>query len=455
MRIRDLSFLSKANVKGNKSNRAVTVLVCLLVSAVTLITGYTVSVLDVVNNYKESYWARALQFYPYDNAVTEELIAEISSVEHVELVTDAVGISRMLNLGIIRSDDTRISEGLKTQEADIYINELFEGEKKSVIKGKALDDAPVFSCLVPSVFYPYDDAIELGGKDLDYIDGTTLIGKTITVYGRNGDVDFNYFMPVDSGLNEQILTSLKTPEITLEIVGVYPCNYVSSGYYDTIFVSKETKIQMYQLFMEESGIDLSGDSPIAQYWNDPTLHEHLVVVDDYSNISEVSNAVTLNLGYLGLSSTPLQLQDETTVLCANLFKTVGVFLIVAIVCVSVILLVQSAASAIGERKGYIGLMKAIGYKNRQIFIVLLWEQMYLSLRAFLIGGTVSTLATFLINLYMEHGTFIQMQYVMDWGVYLVFLCVSLMITLFVPLITELMLIRRLVKIEPKDAMSAK
>ncbi len=455
MRIRDLNFLSKANVKGNKSNRAVTILICLLVSAVTLITGYTVSVLDVVNNYKESYWARALRFDPYDNAVTEELIAEISSVEHVELVTDAVGRSRMLHLGIIKSDDTRISERLKTQEADIIINELFEGEKKSVIKGKTLDDAPVFSCLVPSVFYPYDDAFELGSKDLDYIDGTTLIGKTITVYGYKGEVDFDYFMPADSGHNEQIMTSLKTPEITLEIVGVYPCNYVSSGHYDTIFVSKETKMQMYQLFMEESGIDLSGDSYIAQYWNDPTLHEHLVVVDDYSNISEVSNAVTLNLGYLGLSSMPLQLQDETTVLCANLFKTVGVFLIVAIVCVSVILLVQSAASAIGERKGYIGLMKAIGYKNGQIFAVLLWEQMYLSLRAFLIGGTVSTLATFLINLYMEHGTFIQMQYVMDWGVYLVFLCISLLITLFVPLITELMLIRRLVKIEPKDAMSAK
>ena len=101
---------------------------------------------------------------------------------------------------------------------------------------------------------------------------------------------------------------------------------------------------------------------------------------------------------------------------ANLFKIVGTFLTVAIVVVSVILLVQSSSNAISERKGYIGLMKAIGYKNRQIFAVLLWEQMYLSLRAFLIGGAVSTLATFLINLYMEHGTFIQMQYVMDLGV---------------------------------------
>ncbi len=453
MKLRSLHFLSKANVKGNKSNRAVTILICLLIIAVTLISSYSIVTVEAVNSYKKDYRARALEVLPFLGPVTEEIVDAVSSAEHVELVTDSACMYP-LQLRIKETTDTAISEKLELQEAYVNVDALFEGEEKRIIKGKSLDDAPVFSCLVPSIFYPYMDDFERGYKDLEYIDGRTLIGKTLTVNGYEGKIDFTYNMPKDDGQIYTELTQLRTTEMTLEVVGVYPCSNTTSGYYGSVFVSHETKRLMLEMFMKETGIDPSGDSHMARYWNDPSLHTHLVVVDDYSNIPDVVNYVRHNLE-CDISGEPLRTPRDSTIILANLFKTVGTFLTLAIVVVSVILLVQSSSNAITEHKGYIGLMKAIGYKNRQIFAVLLWEQMYLSLRAFLVGGAVSTLAAFLINLKFEHGTFNQLMYLMDWKIYFFFLGVSALIALLVPVVTELFMLNKLLRIEPREAMSVK
>lgn len=54
-----------------------------------------------------------------------------------------------------------------------------------VMAGKSLDESPVYSCIIPSLFYPFE--YENTDSDLNYIDGESLIGKTITVTPSNGD----------------------------------------------------------------------------------------------------------------------------------------------------------------------------------------------------------------------------------------------------------------------------
>lgn len=420
----------------------VTALICLLVVAITLISSYSVVTVSSVNMYKEDYGTRSLLFGPM---VTDEAIDAVSSVEHVELVTDVHSMLFPTCLFSIKDSTTA-----DFNEQTIYVSELYENQKIKMVKGEDLDDVPAFSCLVPSIFYPYS-AYENDFKDLEYIDGRTLIGQTITIGGLDSEVDFRYYTYNNNQQYEYTLISLPVPEFTLTVVGTYYCSYITSGSFETILVSRETGLQMTQTALEEAGVDLStSESGIAQWWNTPYLHEYFVVVDDYSNISEVSDTVS-KMGYnIG---EPLKRQDDTTVLIANLFKIVGTFLTVAIVFISVVILVQSSLNSINERKGYIGLMKAIGYKNRQVFLTLLWEQLYLSLRAFAIGGALSTVLAYLINLYFEHGTYRQLQYVMDWNVYFAFLGLAFLIVLLVPIVTELILIRKLVKIEPRDAMN--
>lgn len=455
MKLKNLHFLSKANIRGNKNSTVITVLVCLLVVAVTLVSGYSVVTVNALNNIKQSYEARAMSLSPQMGLLTDRVRGEISALEHVEVITDITGI-RYCDMEIIDTDDEYIKNKISTTETRLRIQGMNDGEQLRIIKGKSLDNAPVYSCLVPSIFYPFYDEDNIKMEDLEYIDGRTLIGKNITVRGYDKKLHLTYFSPYTnaSGLPTWREISVPSSEFTLNVVGTYYCNPAYSGGYTRLYVSKETDLLITQTALEVNYDLKDKKDEVALWWNDPSLHEYLVVTDDYRNNSEVFNKVSKGMGYAISRFTEREIEDSLIIL-SNLLSKVGTFLTVAIVIVSVTLLVQSSSNAIRERKGFIGLMKAIGYKNRQIFTVLLWEQMYLSLRAFLIGGTVSTLAAFLINLKFEHGTFRQLMYLMDWKIYFSFLGLSALIVLLVPLGVELFMLKKLMQIEPREAMSTK
>ncbi|MBE6734482.1 MAG: FtsX-like permease family protein [Ruminococcaceae bacterium] len=455
MKLKNLHFLSKANIRGNKNSTVITVLVCLLVVAVTLVSGYSVVTVNALNNIKQSYEARAMSLSPQMGLLTDRVRGEISALEHVEVITDITGI-RYCDMEIIDTDDEYIKNKIGKTETRLRIQGMNDGEQLRIIKGKSLDNAPVYSCLVPSIFYPFYDEDNIKMENLEYIDGRTLIGKNITVRGYDKKLHLTYFSPYtnDSGLPTWREISVPSSEFTLNVVGTYYCNPAYSGGYTRLYVSKETDLLITQTALEVNYDLKDKKDEVALWWNDPSLHEYLVVTDDYRNNSEVFNKVSKGMGYAISRFTEREIEDSLIIL-SNLLSKVGTFLTVAIVIVSVTLLVQSSSNAIREHKGFIGLMKAIGYKNRQIFTVLLWEQMYLSLRAFLIGGTVSTLAAFLINLKFEHGTFRQLMYLMDWKIYFSFLGLSALIVLLVPLGVELFMLKKLMQIEPREAMSTK
>ena len=450
MKFLSLHFLSKSNIKGNKNSGTITFLICLLTVAVTIVSCFSVTTVNAVNRYKEDYMARALWLDGCLKALTPEAIKAIESVEHVETVADDTGLPWYWGFRITETDDAQFAEDIKNKDTNMYIYSLHEGEEKSVIKGKTLDESPMFSCLVPSIFYPFSN---ISSENIDYIDGTSLIGKTITIKGIDDDIYFSYNTFGDEGKTNQSEKYLNSPEFTLKIVGTYPCSYTASGNYLSIYISRETSLNIMKMALEEAGIDLSSnEEALAQWWNTPSLHDYLVVVDEYDNIGSVFNTVRKDMDY-AISSSPQKPPDEVTMLMATVFSTVGTFLTAAIALIAIFLLVQSSVNSIRARKGFIGLMKAIGYKNHQIFTSLIYEQLYISLRAFLIGGVISTLIVFFANLKFEHGTFRQTQYIIDWRIFGVFLIISFLIALLIPLITQLLLLMKLTKIEPREAMN--
>jgi hypothetical protein len=52
MKYSSLKFLSKANIKGNKNSKTITILTCLLVTAITIISSFSTVTVNAVNEYK-------------------------------------------------------------------------------------------------------------------------------------------------------------------------------------------------------------------------------------------------------------------------------------------------------------------------------------------------------------------------------------------------------------------
>ncbi len=449
MKINSIHFLSKSNIKGNENNGTITLLVCLLVISVTAISCFAVTLIESVNVYKNDFRSRAYFLSGWAKSLTDEALTAIENLDHVEFMADSAGVDEGNSYNITDIEDEEIKKQIKEKDSRLYVNRLYKKENRKIVKGEELKQTADFTCLIPHIFYPYDDVQE----NIDYMDGKDFIGKTITLTGFNDSLSMFYEIAGETSTQHEI--ELNSPTFTFKVVGTYYCSYEGYGAYNVIYVSDETFKQMTEMAMVESNIDLDSETDfVAKWWETPSLHYHLVVVDDNENMVEVFNTISKDMGY-DISSVPENIPDETIILLSTIFKTVGTFLTLSILFISVILLIQSSVNSIRGRKGIIGLMKAIGYKNRQIFMSLCWEQLYLTLRAFLIGGVVSTLVVFFANLRFEHGTYRQMQYIIDWKVFGFFLLISLLIAVLVPLITQLILLNKLIKIQPREAMSAK
>lgn len=451
-----IRFLSKANIKGNRKSNTVIVLMCLLVIACTVISCFTAVTGQALNEYKEDYRARALELDPWLLPLTDDAISSIKNVEHVSSVDDIAGLPgfNLFDISDIYRDEDKFDEvdkKIKDKVSAVYVCGLVGEEKKRMVAGKNLEDSPVFSCIVPSLFYPFLEDHNIKYENLDYIDGTTLIGKTITVKGYNGNVSVTYnYSEDDASGNDD--AALPSPEYKLKIVGTYFCSPTTSGSFEDILVSRETDLKMTEMALESAGVNLSSkDSRLANWWNDSSLHSYYVVADDFDNLPYIFNEIS-RMGY-AIANSPEQLINDGTVLMANLFGTVGVFLIVALFILAVITLVQSSVTSVNERKSYIGLLKAIGYKNRQVFVCMCIEQLSLTLKGFLIGGTLSAALVALTNYIFIHGAYQTLVYIIDWRLFLFFICISLALSIIIPLICQVILIKKLTDIQPINVMN--
>jgi putative ABC transport system permease protein len=461
--------MSKSNIKGNKNSFTISMLICLLVVALTLVSCFTTVTVKAVNQYKEEYYARSLYLASWAKPLTEKDIQKILEVDHVISVDDDSGIAQYNDFDISDiSGDTeevkKFKNKIKTKENRLSVISLKGKHTKKIIAGDSIEDSPVFSCIVPAMFYPFiadDDNPKY--ENLDYIDGTKLVGQTITVIGTTDmkgknkiELTYNYLLgePDEAGnMCGQKDVTLPALKFKLKIVGAYYNAPTSYCPYSALWVSDETNKLMTEMTLKEAGVDLSAnDTDLAKWWSDSSLQDHYVVVDNYDNIPYVYNTL-YEMGYDDINSTPEYEMLDSTELIANLFSTIGTFLIIAIGILSIIILIQSSITSIKTRKGDIGLMKAIGYKNRQIFAGLCHEQLSLTLRGFIIGGSFSALFVLVTNYIFSHKSFRDMLYIIDWSLFLTYLLIALAIAIIVPLLCQIILLKTLTKIQPREAMN--
>lgn len=446
MKLTNVNFLAKANAKINKNEKGIKIVSALLVISITLISAFSITVTKAVNEYKEDYRARTLEVDPWLSELDDNVIESIKNTEHVVDIFPLEGI-RNEAFNIVQSSDENLQKMID-QEKNNYLNiwSLFKNEKRSVIAGKTLDESPVLSCVVPSDFYPFE--VENENKKPDYIDGEGLIGKTITVKAINNILIQPYNI---DGSSESGSLELPAIEYKLKVVGTYYLSPTETGYYDSIYISEETATKILDDALTKGGYSKDNKTTVGKWWSDLSLRTHYVVVDDFENIESVYNALT-DMNVCCADDSELGIQDSI-VNASNIFSFASVFLIISTVLLSVIMIIQSTANALSLRKSDIGLLKAIGYKNSQIFACLYCEQLRVTFTGFAVGTIISIIVTAVSNLFFANRNFIDRLYIINWGNFGILLAISFLIVTIVPLICQLIALRKLNKIQPKDAMN--
>ena len=148
-------------------------------------------------------------------------------------------------------------------------------------------------------------------------------------------------------------------------MGTYYLSPTETGYYDSIYISEETATKILDDALTKGGYSKDNETTVGKWWSDLSQRTHYVVVDDFENIESVYNALT-DMNVCCADDSELGIQDSI-VNASNIFSFASVFLIISTVLLSLIMIIQSTANALSLRKSDIGLLKAIGYKNSQIF----------------------------------------------------------------------------------------
>lgn len=185
--------------------------------------------------------------------------------------------------------------------------------------------------------------------------------------------------------------------------------------------------------------------------NKTEFHNIHLTVDDFDNLSEVYNELS-RMNIFVIDGTELGINPSTPVI-STFFNVLSLMITASTFIISLILILQSSKNIIDNKKEEIGMMKAFGYKDKEIFSCITLEQIIMTLRGFMIGTGISAIVVAIINLINYNSSYANRIYIINWGEYLIFTSVALAVVLFLPLICEILFLRKIIKIQPREAMN--
>ena len=446
MKLRYILFLAKANCKGNRHSGLIVLLVAILVISLTVISSISITLSNGMDEYRNDFRARTIEAYPDNKTFDEITLQTVRNIKHVETV-DIEDEMRHQFFSIENiSDENGTYDSLQKQfdEKDTIIDvwSLIGGEKRRVVAGKNLEEAPTFSCIIPQLFYPFDEDV-YATDGLEYLDSESLIGKTLTLLPSGGYFSFDYFDGTDSKRAE-----IPSFEVKLTIVGVYYSSPTADGGPSTFYISEETGKELIKNAVDNSE---GGKEEFESFINHPEYHNIHITVDNFNNIDYVYDELQ-NMNIYVVEGTELGINPETP-LITNLFNILSIFLSTATLLVTFILMLYFSVDAVKNKKEEIGLMKAVGYKNGQIFGIITFEQLLTTLKGFTLGAVISATAITVIDLIFSNGSYANRIFIVNPALYLLITAVALLIAVLVPIICEILVLHKLFKIQPKDAMN--
>ena len=352
----------------------------------------------------------------YDYANNDDRISEVIEAYNANVV-------KMLNV-------EELLKGTNINEKYCKI-ELIAGNQhisKLIVAGDYFDNDDTNVGVIPKYFYP-DDSYHMGmfrdNRDSMLLNGEDFIGKEITIQYDSSEVD-------DEG--------------TSKINGTYTYTFKVIGVYDNLKNMDEPN-DVYISASDKAGIDKTIMSNIKGYAEnyDKTL---LVIINDYRDINQVMYDLESNCDRV--SAYPVSV--------LNNFQYIGIYIsligkIMAIIILGIAASIISLTTlnSIRKRMGEIGLLKAIGYKNKDIRKIMITESFLISCIT-IISGILIFIPLFIIMklTIINYGSLFMSRIKLE--IDIIWIIISLAIALIIPIASSISAIRESLKINPIEVL---
>ncbi len=370
MRLLDYIFLAKKNLSRRKKSVIVNSIL-IFISTVIFVLGlsFTKCFMNSIN--------RAILKNPSYRTIVLTGVKEEEQDSVIKKIEEDKNIAKVLkNKEYVTSANLKTIDNINIGEY-VSLNGANENITPQVIAGRNIRDIDVSVCIIPKKVFFYSGKEDFN-KD-DYIDGESLIGKKISL---------EYYSRDDSKGSSEIN---KTFLLELEIIGVYNAEeYIMDG--NDLFVPFSI-ISKIENDREENWIK----DPNTIYAGSNMIY---AIVNNALNLDESFEKIS-SLGYRSI------IRSTTNTAIIIVINTVvgiivGVFLLIVLINIT-----SSTLKSIDERKYEIGMLKAIGYKNRNIQKLFLIENVIIGARAYLIGLIIAIISMYImqINIFEKNYDF--------------------------------------------------
>lgn len=347
MRRTGLFAILKANLLRRKGSALLNVLVLTLCYAVILLSVcYSYSMNQyITGSLEQDVDYRMVTFSTYLSPWgLEEAQEKVSAMEHVTAV-----FPQSARCFYGESKDTLLNQ--QGADGDMRIKGGNAATFPKVTQGRAPEDGERGVMIVPEKFFPYSGIESIYDVDqTGYLHGEDLLGQTITVSYHIGD-----FSNEDEWRFEEGGTK------SFQVIGVYDSE--STRDFSSVCYASYDDVE------ELNTLELGN---YEEYY--PKDYIVLAVVDRYDQM----NSVMAELSSMGLTPNRIGVMDE---LLANMILAVCWIAAIVALGVSVGNLFLSTRQSLAKRTAELGLMKAIGYTNRNLLVLVLAETLLLSVLA--------------------------------------------------------------------------
>ena len=462
MKLSNLIFISRANLKASKRKKSVLVMMIISVIAIIVLAGYLSKVnLSFTSKLNSSSFCQIEiapeVVYPETShkGVNDKNKVEILEVEHVlscepKNYPDYQFFEYLEIKDENGNDLLKSGSGIDEMSLEKGLSEFRIDDELAIksAKGDNLQDSPTMSCIIPDKTYIVDyETNKFNEFDTSWLNGKTITVKCnyhATVYNNPGEDDVQQ----DGYVGEDV--ELAELMFDLKVAGIYSmAEYSSVTGSGTVIISPKTAKEIDDMAVAEA--EKTMPEVIKSYTDDPYARPYIVTVDNRENTQAVADKL-FEMGYV---AAVVGIIDPSYEQFATFFLGGGTFLLIAIILLTVIDLFLSVYSNVNERRGEIGLMKAVGYKTPQIFWSMYIENVIQAIKAIITGGVVSAFAITIINiLNINSGEFTRLILNISPGYFCVLAVVALLLILIIPLICLLIMTALIAKIPPQEAMNS-
>ena len=368
MKINKIFSISIQKLKQDFKRNLIIIIPIIVITILLLILNMIQFSIDTyIDSIRNNIELRSISGISYNESNYQEVIEKLEKIEHISIIVDLYErrVFAIQTCNELKSD---------TMDGNINIQPANSLICPDVISGRKINDTDKYVIVLPDNLYASSIVLEYD-EEVDYIHTEDLLGQTITI---KFEVD----------------ETTKT-EKTFEVIGIYD----SKKYNDvsTSYVPKSV--------IKEINTELEYEP------SDPNMYNMQIVVDDIDNLEYVEKELhkqnlintssiekeASNYNEASTYENHLASVTHIEISTQNILKKIELFLIISSIVAFIVLLIVTNINKAFLEKRELGIMKIEGYTNKNILIIKIIENFFVSLISIIISIIIFKVVILILN----------------------------------------------------------